>query len=189
MSGLSARSVLSHVAAFAGDVIETESSEEIGHLLFRPAGHDGPVVSVVAELVFLSFTRELNIVPPNPVAGMNFANRDFDVEVIACHDISSCGSNPAKPVRGTIPPPDKSLLDKRFTFVKPFFLNFSKVHEAIIFSLFPITWHYFRLRRQWQTTRPRRGLCHALAHNARDVLRVLIFRDNNNLVVHMERDF
>lgn len=108
MPGREARYALSHVAAFAGDVIKSESTEEIGHLLFRTAGQDGPIVSVVAELVFLFFTRELNVVPPNPVAGMNFANCDFDVEVFACHDISSCGSNPAEPIRGTLFPVGQS---------------------------------------------------------------------------------
>lgn len=102
--GLSARYALSHVAAFAGDVIESESPEEIGHLLLRSAGQDGSIVSVVAELVFLFFAREQNVVPPNPFSGMNFANSDFNVEVLACHDISSCGSDPAKPGRGTLFP-------------------------------------------------------------------------------------
>ena len=121
MHGLSARSVLALVAADAGDVIEAVACEELGHLLFRPAGHDGTVVSVVAELVFLVFAWELNVVPPNPVAGMNFANRDFDVEVLACPDISSCGSNPAKPGRGTIPPPDKLRFRLTFYVCQTFF--------------------------------------------------------------------
>ena len=135
MPGREARYVLSHVAALAGDVIKSESPEEIGHLLFRAAGQDGPIVSVVAELVFLFFTRELNVVPPNPVAGMNFANRDFDVEVLACHDISSCGSNPAKPVRGTIPPPDKSRFRQTFYVCQHAFLNFFDGFTALIFRV------------------------------------------------------
>lgn len=121
MPGLSARSVLALVAAFAGYVIEAPVSEERNHLRFRPASQDVSVANGTADMIFLVFAGELNVAPPNPLTGMNFANRDFDVEVFACHDISSCGSNPAKPVRGTTPPPDKSLLDKRKTFVNMLF--------------------------------------------------------------------
>lgn len=127
MPGLAARPVLSHVAAFAGDVIEAIAPEELGHLLFRSAGQDGAVVSVVAEFVFLVFAGELNVVPPNPFTGMNFANRDFDVVVFACHDVFSCGlaavfgagASPAPVIqgRGTIPVPCASLIGFRFAKV------------------------------------------------------------------------
>ena len=127
MPGLSARPYLALVASFAGDVIEAVAPEELGHLLFRPAGHDGTVVSVVAELVFLVFAGELHVVPPDPVARMNFANRDFDVVVFACHDVFSCGlaavfgagASPAPVIQGmgTIPVPCASLIGFRFAKV------------------------------------------------------------------------
>lgn len=127
MPGRKARSCLALVASLAGDVIEAVAPEELGHLLFRSAGQDGAVVSVVAELVFLIITRELNVVPPNPFAGMNFANRDFDVVVFACIDVFSCGlaavfgagASPAPVIQGmgTIPVPCASLIGFRFAKV------------------------------------------------------------------------
>lgn len=122
MPGLSARSVLALVASFAGDVNESVAPEELGHMLFRPAGHDGTVVSVVAELVFLVFAGELNVVPPNPFSGMNFANRDFDVEVFACHNLfPPAGPIPRRPAGEPFPGRTSSILDKRKTFVKMLF--------------------------------------------------------------------
>ncbi len=104
MPGLSARSVLSPVVDFAWDVVEAPASEELNHLRFRPASQNVEVDNGAADKIFLVFAGAPSVVLPNPPTVVNFANPDFDAVLFACHDIFSCGSNPAKPGWGTLFP-------------------------------------------------------------------------------------